>query len=77
MPEYLFHNKETNEEWTQWMSISERDKFLADNPHVEQLVFGAPTIGYRSGTSQKPDNGFRDVLREMKKKHRGAKINTF
>lgn len=78
MPEYKFHNKETNEEWTEWMSISERTKFLADNPHIEQLVYGAPAVTYRAGQRTKPDDGFRDVLREVKKKHgRRANVNTF
>lgn len=58
------------------MSISERDKFLQDNSHMEQLVNGAPTIG-RSTITKKPDSGFRDVLKEVKKKHRGSNINTW
>ena len=52
-----------------FMSISERDKFLQENPHMEQLVNGAPAIGY-STLTKKPDSGFRDVLKEVKKKHR-------
>lgn len=78
MPEYLFHNKETNEEWTEWMSISERDAFLESNPHVEQLVHGAPMVAYRAGQRTKPDDSFRDVLKEVKKKSgRTSTINTF
>lgn len=79
MPEYLFHNKETKEEWTEWMSISERDKYLESNPHIEQLVHGAPMVTYRTGQSRtKPDDGFRDVLRSVKKASgRRNTINTF
>ena len=45
MPTYLFLNTETNEQFEQFMTISERDKFVSDNPKIEQLVNGAPSIG--------------------------------
>lgn len=79
MPEYLFKNKETNEEWLSSMTISERTQFLADNPHVEQLVFGAPAVTYRSGqTRTKPDDNFRDLLKHIKKRSGGrSTINSF
>ena len=83
MPEYLFKNKETGEEWLEWMGISERTKFLEDNPRVEQLVHGCPPkasdpMRVMGTTVSKPNNGFRDVLREVKKKHpRGDYVNTF
>lgn len=83
MPEYLFRNKETGEEWLEWKGISERTKFLEDNPHIEQLVHGCPKftsdpMKVMGTTVSKPDNGFRDVLKEVKKKHPlGGGINTF
>lgn len=60
------------------MTISERDKLLADNPHIEQLVHGAPLLcdPTRVGRA-KPDDGFKDVLKEIKKKNRGSTINTW
>lgn len=44
MPTYLFLNKETKEEYELSMSISERETYLKDNPHVEQLVNGFPGV---------------------------------
>lgn len=76
MPTYLFLNTETNEQFEQFMTISERDKFVSDNPKIEQLVNGAPSIGY-SYNSRKPDSGFRDVLKEIKTKHKKSNINTW
>jgi hypothetical protein len=76
VPSYKFLNKKTSEEMDVFMSISERDKFLQENPHMEQLVNGAPAIGY-STLTKKPDSGFRDVLSEIKKKHRRSNINTW
>ena len=66
MPTYLFKNKTTGEETEMFLSISD----------MEQLINGAPMIGY-STVTQKPDSGFRDVLKEMKKKHRRSTINTW
>ncbi len=73
MPQYKFHDKNTKKTWLEWMSISERTKFLEENPHIEQLVHGAPGLADPmriGGTSvSKPSNGFRDVLKEVKKRH--------
>lgn len=74
MPTYQF--KRGKKTWKEFMSISELDQFLKDNPDVEQLVNGAPMIGHTTLT-KKPDSGFRDVLKEVKKKHRGSTVNTW
>lgn len=79
MPTYKFLNTETNEEYEEFMSISELERTLKENPHITQLVHGAP--GISSGVSKKPDSGFRDLLKEIKKSHsKGiskSTINTF
>lgn len=75
MPTYKFRDKNTNKEWTDFMGISAMEKFLAENPHIEQLVNGCPNI--IGGYNLKPDNTFRDVLKEIKKKHPKGNIETF
>lgn len=79
MPTYKFLNTETNEEFEDFMSISSMEKFLEENEHIKQLVNGSPMIV--SGVSKKPDAGFRDLLKDMKKNHsKGitrSTINTF
>jgi len=81
MPTYKFYNKDNKAEWTEFMTISERTKFLDENPHIEQLVHGAPLIADAmriGGTNvSKPSNGFRDVLKEVKKKHPKGQFNTW
>lgn len=77
MPEYKFLNKETGEEWLESMGISEADEYLKTNPHIERLVHGAPSIGYRTTVSMKPDDAFRDKLKEIQKHHHGSKVNSF
>jgi len=79
MPTYNFLNKETNEEFSEFMSISAVDDYLKENPHLEQLVNGSPMIV--SGVPQKPDSGFRDLLKSIKKSNskgiQRSSINTF
>ena len=63
------------------MSMAEREEYLKANPHIQQQL-AAPALGdpIRLGL-RKPDNGFRDRLKEIKKQHsRGltrSSINTF
>lgn len=80
MPTYRFLNNDTGEEFEEFMKISELDPYLESNPNITQLVNGAPMIHSGRGMG-KVDNGFKDLLKEMKKKNsRGitrSTINTF
>jgi hypothetical protein len=79
---YTFKNLNTGDEFTTVMSMTEREEYLKANPHIQQQLISAPAIGdsIRMGLV-KPDNGFRDRLREIKKAHsKGfsrSTINTF
>ena len=73
MPMYSFRNKETGEWWEELLKISEMEDLLEKNPHIEIYVANAnygPKI--ISGRPLKPDDGFKDVLKEIKKKTKGA-----
>ena len=78
MPTYSFSNKNSSEIFDMFLSISEREDYLKNNPHIEQLI-SAPAIV--SGISKKPDAGFRDILKNIKKKHSQgltrSTVNTF
>lgn len=80
MPTYRFLNNDTGEEHEEFMFISALDDYLKQNPHLTQLVNGAPLISSGRGMG-KPDEGFRDILREIKNKNsKGiskSTINTF
>lgn len=78
MPTYNFRNKETGEEFTEFMFMSEIEQYLKDNPHLEQDISGFSGIGdpVRMGM-KKPDSGFRDVLKEIKRKNYGSRLNTW
>lgn len=82
MPTYTFLNTDSGETFTTIMSIAEREDYLKANPHIQQQLISAPALGdsIRLGL-KKPDNGFRDRLKEIKKQHsKGitrSTINTF
>jgi hypothetical protein len=69
MPTYRFRDKTTGKTWTDFMTISARDELLLDE-NIEQLVNGAPMIVSkvgRFGHRVRPDDAFRDKLKEIKK----------
>jgi hypothetical protein len=70
MPTYRFAN-ENGEEFEEFMTISALDDYLKENTNLTQLVNGAPMITSGRGMG-KPDQGFRDLLKDMKKKHSGG-----
>ena len=80
MPTYSFRNTETEEVFDKLMSIATREQYLIDNPLLETVVT-APGVTGELTSRMKPDQGFRDVLREIKKKHNRiytpSTINTF
>ena len=77
MPTYSFKNIETNEEFERILSMSERETYLEENPHVKQTIKKAPALGdsVRLGL-RKPDQGFREVLQKAKV-HKHNTINDF
>jgi len=66
MPTYKFLNNDTGEEFEIFMSISEYEKYVEENTNLTQIVFGAPMLHSGRGLG-KPDAGFRDVLKKIKK----------
>jgi len=77
MPVYNFRDNDTGETSEVTLKIAELDSFKSENPHLSQVHLSAPRLSRDDG-KQKPDDGFRDVLRSIKKASgRGANINTF
>lgn len=78
MPTYNFRHRETGEITEKFFSLSLREEYLKDNPQLESILLGAPSIGdpIRLGI-RKPDNGFREVLAKAKEAHPRGNVNTF
>lgn len=68
MPTYKFLNNDTGEEYEEFMSISALEIYLNENANITQLVHGAPLIHSGRGL-KKPDGGFRDLLKDIKKRN--------
>lgn len=75
MPTYIFRNTNTDEQTTRIMKISDREQFLADNPHIVP-VLTAPTMidPVRLGV-RRHDNGFKEVLQKVHEKTVGSALN--
>lgn len=78
MPLYSMKNLETHEEFEVNMKYSELGQYLIDNPQLQQVFTKFPSLGdsVRMGI-RKPDDGFRDVLRNVRHHHKKDSINTF
>ena len=59
MPTYSFRNNDTGEEFTELMSISEREKFLEQNPNIQQLPSMFSMVG-GTGDRIKNDDGWKE-----------------
>ena len=67
MPTYCFRNNDTGEVHEEMMKMDDREKYLKDHPELTQVL---EMPGIVSGTDglRKPDDSFRDILRNIKKK---------
>ena len=74
MPTYSFRNSKTGKVFDDMMPMSERDKYLKDNPHLE-AVPTMPAIVSGVAGGRRTDDNFKDVLRNMKDKHPKGNID--
>jgi hypothetical protein len=63
MPIYTFKNNDTDEVFDKFISISEKDIFLLESPHITQII-GAPKIISGRG-DMKVSDGFKEVLSKV------------
>lgn len=85
MARYDLKNKVTGEEFVEYIPIKDIDQYLIDHPDIEQVFKPLAIVSGIEGHN-KPDQAFRDLLREQKKfysnpkfnpENRDCKINTF
>lgn len=75
MPTYVLIDKATGEEWEEFFtSYTSLQEYLTEHPEHEQGVH-ALNIVSGHGASFKTDDGFKDLLKQVKKRNRGAKID--
>jgi hypothetical protein len=71
-------NRDTDEVFEVNMKFTEFEQYLNDNTNITQVFTKFPALGdsVRLGM-RKPDDGFRDVLRNVKHHHKKDSINTW
>ena len=72
MPNYNFKNNKTGEEWEEFFSISGREEFLEQNPHITQLPSMVSIVSDTGGI--KNDNGWGDNMQRIAEAHPGSPL---
>jgi hypothetical protein len=70
MPTYELYNQKTDEYFEEFMSISQKEQYLKDNPDIKQIP-SAPNFISRSGerTNLGGHGGFNEVLHKVADGH--------
>ncbi len=68
MPTYDFLNTKTNKMEEVFMSISEMEEYLEQNPHID-IAPAAPAIVSGVNTEQKMDTGWKETLQKISEEH--------
>ena len=75
MPIYDFRNKKTGEVFEEMMSISAREQYLKDNPHMKQCYTKVPGIIRGTVSAGNVDNhGFKEVLQKVGEAHPNSAV---
>ena len=75
MPTYTFYDEKSEIEWTEFLSIAEREKFLKENKHIKQAVVPVAVVGdHVMGVGPKTDGGFEDRMSHIADAHPGSPL---
>ena len=67
MPTYTFYNTETDEQYDDFMSWSQRETYLKENPHIEPVLTTAALVG--DHIIMKTDGGMKDTFSRIAEAH--------
>jgi hypothetical protein len=78
MPIYSVMNTDTEEVFEVNMKFKDFELYLSENSSIKQVFTKFPALGdpVRLG-KRKPDDGFRDVLKNVSSIHKKNSINTW
>jgi hypothetical protein len=75
MPTYRFIDTKTSEVFESFMKISEREKYLMENPHIETVMTAPAIVSSSGGTNdQKAGDGWKEVLSKVAEAHPGSTV---
>ena len=67
MPTYTFYNTETDEQFEDFMSWSQRETYLKENPHIEPMLTTAALVG--DHIVNRIDGGMKDTFSRIAEAH--------
>ncbi|PCJ96723.1 MAG: hypothetical protein COA52_00520 [Hyphomicrobiales bacterium] len=74
MVKYTFRDNDTNTEFDVEIPMTQRKEYLSKNPNLSQVLSKSNIVSGVGGI--KVDDGFKDILRTMKKNNPGSTIET-
>ena len=75
MPTYTFKDNNTGLTFDEFMGMSEKDKYLEDNPHISQVpVMFAFVEDHIMGAGPKTDGGFNERMEQIANSHPGSPL---
>ncbi len=70
MPTYTFIDNNTEEIFEEFMGISERERYLKDNPHISQVPVMFAAVGdHIMSVGPKVDGGFNERMEQIANAH--------
>ena len=76
MPTYDFLNTETGETFEKFLSLSGKEDYLKENPHIQQVHLGAMSIVSGVSITGKVPDGFKEVLSKVSENHKRSEEHT-
>ena len=67
MQTYTFYNTETDEQFDDFMSWSQRETYLKENPHIEPMLTTAALVG--DHIVNRIDGGMKDTFSRIEEAH--------
>ena len=67
MPTYTFYDTETDEQFEDFMSWSDREKYLKDNPNIEPILTTAALVG--DHIVNRMDGGMKETFSRIAEAH--------
>ena len=75
MPTYRFRNMNTGEEFDEFMSMGEREKYLKSHPIISQVPMPVAFVGdHVMGVGPKNDAGFKENMQRIAEAHPGSPL---
>ena len=73
MPTYTFYNTETDEQFDDFMSWSQRENYLKDNPHIEPVLTTAALVG--DHIVNRMDGGMKETFSRIAEAHPNSPLS--